>query len=498
MSRVPSAEVIASWPEPNYSNPANRGHYLIAVEVVLFFFTAVVVVGRIYTRRWLIRSFGVDDWLIIPACIFCFALTVSTCLATTAGYGLHIYDVPHHLRTKSLEYAWANMLIYCITVTLTKLSILAFYLRLFPSGFFRTLTYITGFVVIASGVAYTFMVIFYCLPIRAYWQPFDFPDAKCLNDGYALVSNAAVNIALDSWLWIMPLPVVCKVHLPVRQRVGLIGVFALGFFVCIAGALRLYYVAITAYSYDKTWDGFNAWIWTALESDVGIICASLPALKPLVTKVTKFKFSEVTPTGYGNEHSRATKNPINNNRKSGGGGIRLPSRAASRNLGSRNQLTQLESIWDGSDEVICETEIKGGFSSKIKKHSGEDHGEGEAYQMSTIVFTGDPDGKLAAARKSYFDKALASKENLAINVRPTFPGGHDMEDRHSSSSGSSKVDLEEGRRSDENFNNGNTIGWKSWEIMRTTEIEVREDHNSFEEVRNLSTESLAIGRAVEV
>ncbi|KAF3314586.1 hypothetical protein TWF173_004670 [Orbilia oligospora] len=489
MSRIPPPEVIASWPEPNYSNPANRGHYLIAVEVVLFFLTAVVVVGRIYTRRWLIRSFGIDDWLIIPASIFCFALTISTCLATTAGYGLHIYDVPHHLRTKSLEYAWANMLIYCVTVTLTKLSILMFYLRLFPSGFFRKLTYVTIFLVIASGVIYFVMVIFYCVPIRAYWQPFDLPDAKCLSDGYALVSNAAVNIALDSWLWIMPLPVVCKVHLPTRQRLGLIGVFALGFFVCIAGALRLYYVAITAYSYDKTWDGFNAWIWTALESDVGIICASLPALKPLVTKLTKFKFSEATPSVYGLEHSR-TKNL--GNRKSGGGGIRLPSRSASRNLGSRNQLTQLESIWDGSDEVICETEITGGVADGKKE---KQHQQAEIYQMSTIVFSGDPDGKLAAARKSYFfERALLnSKENLTVHVRP-FAGGD--EDGHSHSSGSSK-DLEEGRRSDENFNHN--VSWKyCWEIMRTTEIEIREDHNSFEEVRNLSTESLAIDRAVEV
>ncbi|KAK6530975.1 hypothetical protein TWF281_007803 [Arthrobotrys megalospora] len=336
------------------------------------------------------------------------------------------------------------------------------------------------------------MVIFYCVPIRAYWQPFDLPDAKCLSDGYALVSNAAVNIALDSWLWIMPLPVVWRVHLPMRQRVGLVGVFALGFFVCIAGALRLYYVAKTAYSYDKTWDGFSAWIWTALESDVGIICASLPALKPLVTKVTKFKFSEATPSVYGLDHSK-TKNM--GNRKSGinGGGIRLPSRAASRNLGSRNQLTQLESIWDGSDEVICETEIKGGAGPKKQD---KQHQQAGVYQMSTLVFSGDPDGKLAAARKSYFfERALLhSKENLTVHVRPF--GGED--DGHSHVSGSSK-DLEEGRGSDENIN-FNNISWKCcWEIMRTTEIEITEDHNnSFEEARNLSTESLAVGRAVEV
>ncbi|KAF3905036.1 hypothetical protein AA313_de0205336 [Arthrobotrys entomopaga] len=475
MPRIPPPEVVASWPKPNYVNPENRGHYLIAVEVSLFSLAALIVTGRIYTRRWLIRSFGWDDWLIIAAVLLCFALTVSTCLATSAGYGLHIYDVPHQLRTKSLEYAWANMLIYVLTIALTRLSILFFYLRIFPSGLSRLLTFITIGVVVATGSAYVFTVIFYCLPIRAYWQPYSFPDAKCSSDGNVLVSNAAVNIVLDCWLWAMPVPVVWGLRLPMRQKVGLVGVFALGFFVCLAGALRLYYVALTAYSYDKTWDGFSAWIWTAAESDVGIICASLPALKPLITKVTKFKFSDVTPSVYGHSRSRTLGHRKSNHT----GGIRLPSRAASRNLGSRHNA--MESIWDGSDEVICERDAQG----RIKKQEKKQYVQAGVYQMSTVIFSGDPDGKLAAARKSYFfERGLSSKENLTVQVRPT-----NAEEKDGGSSNYSK-ELEEGRRSEEASTNGD---WKScWEVMRTTEIEVREDH-SFDEPRNessLSTHSL--------
>ncbi|EPS37968.1 hypothetical protein H072_8297 [Dactylellina haptotyla CBS 200.50] len=478
MPRIPPPEVVASWPKPNYNNPSNRGHYLIAVEVALFSLTAIIVSGRIYTRRWLIRSFGVDDWLILAAAILCLALTVSTCLATTAGYGLHIYDVPHEVRTKSLEYAWANMLIYCLTISLTKLSILFFYLRLVPSGLFRTATYVTIFVVVSTGVAYVFTVIFYCVPIKAYWKPYDWPDAKCSSDGDVLVSNAAVNIALDCWLWIMPVPIVWGLRLPTRQKVGLVGVFALGFFVCLAGALRLYYVAKTAYSYDKTWDGFSAWIWTAAESDVGIICASLPALKPLITKLTNFKFSEVTPSVYGNSRSRTL-----GNRKSAlnTGGIRLPSRAASRTLGPRRN--PMDSIWDGSDEVICERDAQGRINIKKQEKAG-------VYQMSTVIFSGDPDGKLANARKSYFfERGLSSKENLTVQVRPfNYEDSSDEINNYNYTK-----DIDEARRSDEKL--CMNPDWRScWEVMRTTEIEVREDH-SFDEPRNESSLSIdSLGR----
>ncbi|KAK6332258.1 hypothetical protein TWF696_002979 [Orbilia brochopaga] len=493
MRWIPPPEVVASWPEPDYEHPANRGRSLIVVEIALFSLTFIIVAGRIYTRTLIIRSFGLDDWFIIPSTIFCLGLTISTCLATTGGYGLHIYDVPHHLRTKSLEYAWANMLLYCIAVTFTKISILCFYLRLVPSGIFRKLTWLTMTAVVALGFAYGLMVVFYCIPVRAYWQPYEYPDAKCLSDEAALISNAAVNIVLDCWLWIMPVPVVWKVRLPIRQRIGLVGVFALGSFVCLAGILRLVYVIRTAYSYDRTWDGFSAWIWTAAESDVGIICASLPALKPLVTKITNFRFSEVTPSMGVYGRSRTLKRGTKKT------GRRLPSHGASRNLGSRNPLQTGENVWDGSDETVyaCDN-----GRAKLQKQEGHQPG---TYQMTTVIFSGDPDGRLAAARKANMvERGLPGKpDGVTVQVQPV-DGNEDASSPYLHAQGGK--DIEEGygwplttRRNEEN-STANKDGDDSdsgidnarcWEVMRTVEIEVREDH-SFEEMRldlRLSTDS---------
>ncbi|KAF3911295.1 hypothetical protein ABW21_db0201130 [Orbilia brochopaga] len=475
MRWIPPQSVVDAWPEPDYEHPANRGRSLIVVEIALFSLTAIIVAGRIYTRTFIIRSFGLDDWFIIPSTIFCLGLTISTCLATTGGYGLHIYDVPHHLRTKSLEYAWANMLLYCIAVTFTKISILCFYLRLVPSGIFRKLTWLTMVAVVALGVAYGLMVVFYCIPVRAYWQPYEFPDAKCLSDEAALISNAAVNIVLDCWLWIMPVPVVWKVRLPIRQRIGLVAVFALG--------------SLTAYSFDRTWDGFSAWIWTAAESDVGIICASLPALKPLITKITNFRFSEVTPSGvYGRSRTlkRSTKK----------GGRRLPSVGASRNLGSRNPLQTGENVWDGSDETV--------YACDNGKAKQDGHQPG-TYQMTTVIFSGDPDGRLAAARKgNIVERGLLGKsDGVTVQVQPLDGSEEGYSSPHLPAQ--SGRDIDEGygwplttRRNEESAtgnrdsdDDSGVDNARCWEVMRTVEIEVQEDH-SFEELRHdprLSTDS---------
>jgi hypothetical protein len=52
--------------------------------------------------------------------------------------------------------------------------------------------------------------------------------------------------------------------------------------VCIAGIIRTIYIwRTTSETYDETWVGYTLWLWTAVESDLAIICACTPALKPL-------------------------------------------------------------------------------------------------------------------------------------------------------------------------------------------------------------------------
>ena len=37
-------------------------------------------------------------------------------------------------------------------------------------------------------------------------------------------------------------------------------------------------------TYDISWHGYSVWIWTCIECDLAIICASVPCLRPLSKK----------------------------------------------------------------------------------------------------------------------------------------------------------------------------------------------------------------------
>lgn len=52
-----------SWPAPNYENPETRGDasFFIVTSVV----TTVVVALRLYSRRYILRSVGIDDVLLL-------------------------------------------------------------------------------------------------------------------------------------------------------------------------------------------------------------------------------------------------------------------------------------------------------------------------------------------------------------------------------------------------------------------------------------------------
>lgn len=97
------------------------------------------------------------------------------------------------------------------------------------------------------------------------------------------MAYATINVVIDFIIYIMPMPAFYKLQLPLSQRIGLIILFSVGSIVVVAGVMREYYIHITVYkTYDVTWEGYDLWIWTAVEVNLGVICGSVPSLKPLL------------------------------------------------------------------------------------------------------------------------------------------------------------------------------------------------------------------------
>jgi hypothetical protein len=61
--------------------------------------------------------------------------------------------------------------------------------------------------------------------------------------------------------------------------------FRLIFSACVAGVIRIYFLTTMYANDDLTWNQSNAFIWSSVEPCIGIICACLPTLRPLIRRI---------------------------------------------------------------------------------------------------------------------------------------------------------------------------------------------------------------------
>lgn len=123
-------------------------------------------------------------------------------------------------------------------------------------------------------------------------------------------------------VYVLPMPTLSRLRLPLIQRIGLMILFGFGSVVIIAGIMRNYWVHYVVYdTYDVTWEGFSLWIWTAVEVNLGVICGCVPSLKVLVCPGKSRKGTYGTPVSgqtigsapVGKNRSRTTEDELNTN-----------------------------------------------------------------------------------------------------------------------------------------------------------------------------------------
>lgn len=75
-------------------------------------------------------------------------------------------------------------------------------------------------------VVLTFLLSLVCVPVARFWDPT--VEGHCLNELAIWYVVAGINLVTDFTVCLMPLPVISHLHLPLRQKLMLGGVFCLG------------------------------------------------------------------------------------------------------------------------------------------------------------------------------------------------------------------------------------------------------------------------------
>ncbi|UNI15412.1 hypothetical protein JDV02_001947 [Purpureocillium takamizusanense] len=254
----------------------------------------VAVVGRLCARRLKGVSLAADDYLICLAQVQSWTLFGLFVGLRQHGLGKHRSTVPVPFLTTFYRFLYYYQIVYSITPPTIKLSLVFLYARLFPSPRFRTLLWLTGVIVAVWGVASMFISVFACDPIEAFWTR----QGKCMRLRTFGIAYSIINIITDFAVWLMPIPAMWRVQLPLGQKIALSVIFLLGLFDCGA-ALGRPLSMLAHQNQDYTWEFSNGVKWAIIEICIGIICTCLPAMRTLLSFAWACRFGRT----YSHDHT---------------------------------------------------------------------------------------------------------------------------------------------------------------------------------------------------
>ncbi|KAH8890587.1 hypothetical protein GQ53DRAFT_721375 [Thozetella sp. PMI_491] len=356
-------ETICDAPIRDRSNVAN------GLAIALGTLSGAVVLLRVAFKLWSKLGMMSDDWAIVLTFLAGLPSTVMLVVGTGAnGLGKDVWAVPYDSITLFGFYFYIIEIIYFALICLLKMSLLLFFLRIFPTPLVRRLLWGTVALNIMYGLTFIFIGIFQCRPISFYWDKWDGEhQGSCMNINSVGWANAAISIALDVWMLAIPLSQLRSLNLHWKKKIGVGIMFSVGTFVTVVSILRLQSLVSFATSTNLTWDQFDVSNWSTIEINVGIICACLPTMRLILVRLFP---KQLGSSQYTNNYHQYASNPksAGRSRSKTTGEDGSPSSSTNRTIVCQTTYTIEYGDSDGSNLVHLQTlNLKAGQEGKYNR-----------------------------------------------------------------------------------------------------------------------------------
>ncbi|CAO2656616.1 Nn.00g054190.m01.CDS01 [Neocucurbitaria sp. VM-36] len=264
-----------------------KGESARVSNIILAVVTVFIALSRvIYKAIFSVGELGWDDWTVLSTLITGVpsVIIIDRGLIPN-GLGRDIWTLPFDHITNFVRWLYALEVLYFLQIAQLKLTLLFFFLRIFPKPLIRRLLWATVVFNVLYGAAFVITAIFQCQPISHYWMAWHGESAgKCININGLAWSNAIISIILDIWMLVLPLYEIFHLQLSWRKKISVAMMFCVGTFVTVVSILRLRSLVHFAVSTNSTMEQTDVISWSNIEVNVGIICACMPALRVMLVR----------------------------------------------------------------------------------------------------------------------------------------------------------------------------------------------------------------------
>ena len=202
---------------------------LEGVSIGCLTLVGIAITTRIFTRIHLIKTFALEDSMMILATIGFVVFVALSLYSIKFGLGKHQWDVTIEDLLKGLRRGYAAQIMYCLAIYTAKIGVLLQIKRIF-TGKKRAFVYWASWTaIVLVTCAYTaslFFNIFQCIPVEKTWNPFIAGTCKLKGKGGIL--DGVVNLVSDLAILAIPTVAITQLQMDLRKKLGVSAIFATG------------------------------------------------------------------------------------------------------------------------------------------------------------------------------------------------------------------------------------------------------------------------------
>ncbi|KAL3429186.1 hypothetical protein BDV09DRAFT_190342 [Aspergillus tetrazonus] len=187
--------------------------------------------------------------------------------------------------------------LYGIVMSLVKSSITMFYYNIFGTKkSFKISVIVVMIIVWLWAISVVLETLLLCRPLAYNWDTSI--DGECGERNATFVVAGTLNLVTDLMVMVLPLPHIWKLKLNLAKKLALTAVFCMGLLVSVISIVRL--MALMAIDFnDITYTLPMGVLWTVLEPQLAIVCANMPVLKPILSRMFPRLFGSTNQKSYG-------------------------------------------------------------------------------------------------------------------------------------------------------------------------------------------------------
>ncbi|KAL6231480.1 hypothetical protein BDW75DRAFT_243869 [Aspergillus navahoensis] len=260
------------------------GRAAFIVTIISMVLVTISLALRIWAQTIRRRRFMAHDYLYFSGYVVAIGYSAQFLYGIYPNVmGMHLEDAirlyPDRLE-KALKIIAASTFIWAFATTLVKLSLLSLYLQIFKSQLlFQVLAYIVATLSAMLALSGILLGILFCQPFAYNWDR-TIKGGHCGDSPKFQLSTAVVNMMLDFFIVLLPLPILWSLQMSWKRKAMLSGVFSLGLCICAMNLTRTILVVHQDRT-DVTRSIAQIGLFSILEVNVGMICAALPTCGPL-------------------------------------------------------------------------------------------------------------------------------------------------------------------------------------------------------------------------